>query len=169
MIIIKSDIWIISHYSGRGVSRRRPRGPGLNLKMLKKNNNPKPSSITTRNSILSCWTLSPTMPVIWSQCFFWKAVSTSYLHICIFSFQQKINNHLKILTTIIWIMIWWFWHCYFILRWNALFFTFLFSTRKRLVRFHFSSCKMFGRIAKKKTPIKFSIPPIFFLDMAHFR
>ena len=62
------------------------------------------------------------------------------LHICIFSFfsfQRQFNNHLKILTTTIWSTISRFYHCYFILRWNVLFFTFLFSTRKRLIRFHF--------------------------------
>ena len=61
-----------------------------------------------------------TMLVICSQCFLKRLYLLPYLHIFIFSFQHKFNNHLKILTTAIWIMIFRFWHCYFILRWNQL-------------------------------------------------
>ena len=77
-----------------------------------------------------------TMLVSCSQCF-WKGCIcfiSVYFH---FSFQRKFNNHLKILTTTIWSTISRFYHCYFILRWNVRFFTFLFSTRNRLIRFHF--------------------------------
>ena len=62
------------------------------------------------------------------------------LHICIFSFfsfQRKFNNHLKILTTTIWSTISRFYQLLFHFEVKCSFFTFLFSTRKRLIRFHF--------------------------------
>ena len=78
-----------------------------------------------------------TMPVICSQCFWKGCICFISVYFHFFSFQRKFNNHLKILTTTIWSTISRFYHCYFILRWNVLFFTFLFSTRKRVIRFIF--------------------------------
>ena len=89
--------------------------------------------VTHRDIVLRRQT---TMLVSCSQCFLKGCICfiSVYFH---FSFQRKFNNHLKILTTTSWSTISRFYHCYFILRWNVLFFTFLFSTRKRLIRFHF--------------------------------
>ena len=62
----------------RGVARRRPRGPGLNLKMVKKN--PKTQIHFYTNSILSC-----SVEYCHFESLILASISDRSLHICVYT------------------------------------------------------------------------------------